>query len=70
MTDYADEDRIWSNKICPRYMDTHYTSWCQFAEAQGFDLDASDIEGPVLIRGLFKTSGWGLTAWSSNSTLR
>ncbi|KAJ3490049.1 hypothetical protein NLI96_g1727 [Meripilus lineatus] len=67
MAESADMRSIISNRLCPRYMDQHYDSWCQFAESKGLALDAADIEGPILIRGWVKTSGWALTAWSSKS---
>ncbi|KAJ3491137.1 hypothetical protein NLI96_g931 [Meripilus lineatus] len=51
--------------LCPRYMAQHYDSWCQFAKSKGVTLDAPNIEGPILVRGWVKTSGWALTAWPS-----
>ena len=68
MTDEADLFSILSNKKCLRYIDAHYDSWCDFITDKGLDLDAEDIEGPVLVRGMIKTSGWGLSAWSSTSS--
>lgn len=67
MTDHADKEAIYTNRVCPAYMAAHYKSWCDYATEVGFDLDAVGMVGPVLVRGWVKTSGWALTAWSSDT---
>lgn len=51
------------NTIMPRYMAANYMNWCQFAKSKNFNLEDGLLEGPLLIRGITRTSGWGVAAW-------
>lgn len=47
----------------PRYMAANYANWCRFAKSKNIDLEGGRFEGPLLVRGFTKSSGWGVAAW-------
>lgn len=49
----------------PRYMAANYHHWCEFALSKNFEIGGPTYEGPILVRGWVKSSGWGVAAWDS-----
>lgn len=66
LQDHADRLYLHPNITIPKYITTHYQSWCDFAKAQDIEL-GKDLEGPILVRGWIKTAGWAVAVMMAES---
>lgn len=66
LQDHADRLYLHPNKSIPRYIATHYKSWCDFATEKDIEF-GDELEGPILIRGWIKTAGWAVAVMMAES---